>query len=303
MFLEHPLPERLAENRPVVLDPEAIGENRALSIGRRRGDAVDHAVGKRHGFANERSEAGIDEVGEPRDRVARYMTVPRNVVARHDREGHLPPVATTLQGRENDAEYAPRRLHVRSVVNNLRMIGIERACGRIDAVPALRDSQRHDPQVRVVEQIDDRAAIFTDRHKVHHGAADPGGIRFRFEFHDGCQPVLRSESVANSLVVGSHAGADQRPLVVFAGIEEIVEVNRLMRAVKISDADVENTGTKHPPVVGRAANGRVEGGQRSQAERLGHGCTDLARDRLRHRKAGCDCRQGDFSSSSFRHRR
>ena len=45
-IFQHPLAEGFAEDGPAVLDTEIIGEDRALAIGRGRGDAVNHAIRK-----------------------------------------------------------------------------------------------------------------------------------------------------------------------------------------------------------------------------------------------------------------
>ena len=56
-----------------------------------------------------------------------------------------------------------------------------------------------------------------------------------------------SQSCSSSLsrptcVAVEHAGADERPVVVAPGIEQVVEIDRLMGAVEIADAEMHDAG-------------------------------------------------------------
>ena len=62
-----------------------------------------------------------------------------------------------------------------------------------------------------------------------------------------CSTTVVSQSCAFSFsrawLLGSrHPGADQRPVVVAAGVEQVVEIDRLMRAMKIADAEMHDAG-------------------------------------------------------------
>ena len=62
-----------------------------------------------------------------------------------------------------------------------------------------------------------------------------------------CSTTVVSQSCACELLahvdVGvAHARADERPVVVVAGVEQVVEIDRLMGAVEVADADVEDAG-------------------------------------------------------------
>ncbi len=54
--------------------------------------------------------------------------------------------------------------------------------------------------------------------------------------------ILRGELGAHVDVVFAHAGADDRPVVIASRSEQIVEIDRLMGAVEIADADVNDSG-------------------------------------------------------------
>jgi len=66
---------------------------------------------------------------------------------------------------------------------------------------------------------------------------EPG--RARFLLDDGRQPILLAELFPHEDVGCADARADQRPIVLAAIIEEIIEVDRLMRAMKVAYAEMK----------------------------------------------------------------
>ena len=189
---------------PVVLDAETLLQHRALAVGRRRGDAVDHAVRERDLVANIGAEVPVDEIGKAGHRILRHVPVAGNVVAGHDGEGQRAARPAALERRDEDAEDAFRRVEMRRVVADLRMLGIEGAGRRIDAVAALGNRQRDDPEGRIVESRDDRARVLADRQETRHGSADARGVGAGLKLDDGGQPILRLEGAAHGRVAGPH---------------------------------------------------------------------------------------------------
>ena len=62
-----------------------------------------------------------------------------------------------------------------------------------------------------------------------------------------CSTTVVSQSCSSSfcaadLLAVEHAGADDRPVVVAAGIEQLVEIDGLMGAVEIADAEMQDAG-------------------------------------------------------------
>ena len=158
-ILQNPLPERLAEHRPLSGNAEALGQDRTLPVRGRRGDAVDHAAREGHALAHISRERGIDQIGKARNRVHRDMPVAWDVVAGHHRERGLAPVPPPAERRQEHAEHALRGVEVLGIVTDLGMVRVERAGRGVDAVAALRHRQRHDPQRGIVEGIDDAASV------------------------------------------------------------------------------------------------------------------------------------------------
>ena len=78
-----------------------------------------------------------------------------------------------------------------------------------------------------------------------------------FLLDHGGQPVLRHQLLAHGLVGLADAGADQGPVMIGAGGEEVVEIDGLMGAVEVADAEMDDAGGEGAPVIG--GDGRRSG--------------------------------------------
>ncbi len=58
----------------------------------------------------------------------------------------------------------------------------------------------------------------------------------------GGQPILRLQLLAHGFVGLAHAGADERPVVVEADVEQVVEIDGLVGAMEIADAEMHDAG-------------------------------------------------------------
>ena len=87
--------------------------------------------------------------------------------------------------------------------------------------------------------------------EVDHRPGHPDRRRLRLLLDDRRQVILSGELGAHVDVVFAHAGADDRPVVIAPGGEQIVEINRLMRAMEIADADVNDAGAEIGAVIAR----------------------------------------------------
>ena len=76
------------------------------------------------------------------------------------------------------------------------------------------------------------------------------------------QPVLFGQLLAAGLFALEDAGADQRPVMIVSRIEQFVEIDRLMRAMEIADAEMQEAGLQLGAVVIWA---RDLGGERFQS--------------------------------------
>ena len=142
------------------------------------------------------------------------------------------------------------------VGDDVGMRRIEHARCRIDEIAALGDGQRDDADRRIGKLRDDGAGIARHQEVDH----DAGHARLHVAavlLDHGGQPVLLLELLAADLLAVEHAGADQRPVMVAAGVEEVVEIDRLMRAMEIADAEMQDAGAQGAALVG--GRGHVAG--------------------------------------------
>ena len=82
--------------------------------------------------------------------------------------------------------------------------------------------------------------------------------------------------MAASPAAGRRRGAQSRDL---AGVEEVVEIDRLMRAMKIADADMQDSGAQRVTAVARLGDGGRQGAEARKIQGLAHVGTRLRRGR------------------------
>jgi len=69
-----------------------------------------------------------------------------------------------------------------------------------------------------------------------------GAQAVRVEFHDRGKPVLPLQALPHGPVIGHEASSDDRPIMTLALLEQFVQIDRLVRPMKITDADVKDPG-------------------------------------------------------------
>ena len=122
-------------------------------------------------------------------------------------------------------------------------VGLNTPRGRVDEVAALGDGQRDDADRRIGQPFDDGSGI-AGHQEVDHDAGDARAHVAAVLLDHGGQPVLLLELVAADLLAVEHAGPDDRPVMVVAGVEQIVEIDRLMRAMEIADAEMHDAAVQ-----------------------------------------------------------
>ena len=217
VVLQHPLPERFADNRRGILDAEFLAHQADLARARRRRDAIDHAAWECNILRDPVMRVVRPALGEAEHRVAGDMAVFRQVVARHHRERRDPRVAPFHQRRDDDAEDGLWMIRTVPVGDDFGMRRVEAAGLGVDIVAAFGDRQRNDADFGLRHRVDQADGI--DPGEIDHRSADgcreAGGI----QFDDRGQPVLRLQLAAHRIVIGFHARADDGPVVVAAGFE------------------------------------------------------------------------------------
>ena len=129
--LDHPLHEVLAEHRPGVLDAELVAGDRALAVGGRRRDAVDHAV--REGDVSRTQPASSGSCAAARPTTAFAATSPLWGMLSQDMHGE------GRDARRRGGRFRPARIRPNTVFGAsgfaasatiAGMLGIELAGGR-----------------------------------------------------------------------------------------------------------------------------------------------------------------------------
>ena len=248
VIFQHPLLELFAEHRPGIDDAEIGLERSALARPGRRSDAIDHAVGEGHRLAHPLRQLRIDQLGQPRHGVLRHVAVAGDVVAAHHRERLQAALPPQLQAEQDQPEHRLRSLGVGAVGDDVRVPGIEALRGRVDIVAAFGDGQRDDANARVGQRFADRGEV-SHRQEVDHRAGDAGARFVCLLLHHRGQVVLPQELFSHVGIVGAHAGADQRPVMVEPQVEQAVEIDRLVGAMKIADAEMHDTWRQRAALV------------------------------------------------------
>ena len=83
---DHPLPERLRDHRPPVVEPDLLAQPGAIGVGRLRRDAIDHRVGEGARRLDEADELLAPSLADTRDGLPRDVAVARQVVAAENRQ-------------------------------------------------------------------------------------------------------------------------------------------------------------------------------------------------------------------------
>src|SRR5699024_4218017 len=144
VVLQYPLHERFGDHRPPILEPEPVGDERAVCIGGDGGDAVDHAVRKRHLRLDPCGQLRILCVGEGAEHAAGVVAVALDVVATHHGERGKATCTTAPECLDHVAEVGARGCAGFEVGAHGGIVEVELAGDLVDVVAALGDGQGDD---------------------------------------------------------------------------------------------------------------------------------------------------------------
>lgn len=262
LVLQHPLLEFFAIDGPVVFDTEFALEKIDLPLSCRRRDPVDHGVRKSNVRLDPFRQGRVGQGGRADDGIGGDNPVMRDVVARHHRERHDALIFTRLQAGNDQAEDSLRLIRILSICRNCRMSRVELA-GSVDEISTFRNRQRYDPGGRIRKLGRDHLRI-TDRQDVDHRPGHPCRRLVVVLFDDGRQEVLRGKLFAHDRIGRQDAGPDDRPIMILALVEQVVEIYGLMRPVEVADAEVDDTRCERRSLIGRDGSRLCDLGKRCQ---------------------------------------
>lgn len=191
------------------------------------------------------------------------LPVSRNIVAGHDRERRNTLGAAFGEPCQDEAEDGFWSRRIARILDDRRMRRVEDAGCRIDEIAAFGDRQGDDADERARELRHDRGRV-AGLEVGDHGAGDMRARAVVVLLDHRRQEILRFELVAHDLVRWQDTRADDRPIAIASQVEKVIEIDRLMRAVEIADAEVHDAGPKVMPAVVRDAGrgfDRVERGK------------------------------------------
>jgi hypothetical protein len=259
------LGERLADDRPGVLDAEARPDLLAVGVGGLGGDAVHHRVGEPHLALDPVAQLGVAQPREGAEHLPAQVPVALQVVARHHRERRQPALPPPPQRLHDQAEGGPRH-RIGPEVGDHAWVGlVELRGGGVEVVAALRDGERDDPRRLVRHLLDHRLGV-VGREQVLGDRADHPRLVGPVAAldHQRVEAVLRVERLLHAPVGRHHPDPADAPVQRLALVHEAIEVHRLVRAVEAAHAEVHDAGADAAAVVGR--RGDVELGQRLAGE-------------------------------------
>jgi hypothetical protein len=129
---------------------------------------------------------------------------------------------------------------VPEVVRDWSRAGVELARGGVDVIAAAGYGHRHQPRVRPRQDPQHRLGILRGHQAAAHGADDAGALTAWSALEHGVQAVLRRQRRPHAAAAQPHP--DDAPVDGRAPLGEVVEVDRLVRAVEAADADVHDGG-------------------------------------------------------------
>ena len=260
--LDNPLDEVLAEKRPGIVDARRAVQAVRVVRRDRGGDAVDHAARKIDLVLDPVRQARVEAAREVGEGIPGDGAVVLEVVAREDGERRHAVSPALGERRGDEAEHARGCPRVGKVVRDRR---------RVEAVAALGDGHRHDPDARIGEAADGglpivrRVAVIDDR------AHDkPVGFAFGRALRQRVESVLAREQggLGPLARVVDDPDAEDAPIGL-AAMQAAIEVERHVGAVEIADTEMGDARCDAAPIVGRHGDASWQTGQGGVGQR-GH---------------------------------
>ncbi len=273
-ILQRPLGERFRGDGPGVLEVVPCGElvdDVGCGDG---GDAIHHRVGELRVVRDPLRQCGILQSRERGEGRPSDVSVPFDVVARHDRERREPAVLATGQGLADESEGGARHGARRQIGPYGGVLGVELAGGGREVVAALGHGERDDAGVGVRELLDHRLGIVRREEVLGDGSDDRGVPRaVGVPERQGVEAVLSVHDVLHATITRQHAHAADSPARrgVDVAAQQPIHVHRLVGAVEPADTEVHDAGGDRGPVVSRhvdVVGKSVEGGGGQLHERV-----------------------------------
>ena len=233
-ILDHPLAEGFGDDGGGVLHADGVGDLLAVGIGDGGHDAIDHGGGARAFAAEPGGEAGIDAIEIGVEQARQDRAIFREIIAADQRQARDAGRASTRQPGGEEAVDAAGGCALDQFRFELGQIKLASRCA---AIALFRHGEADDVRAAAGQRRDDGGGIARrDDHALH--CADQAGMRAAAAaFRHSEQAVLRFHLIRD--IARSQRYAGDAPIAV-ARRHGIVGIDRLMRAVKSADAEMDD---------------------------------------------------------------
>ncbi len=249
VIFDDPLTEAFMRHGYSVLDAKLSHKGMFVRTSGRH-DAIDHGIGEAAGCIDPICQLRIREPREGDNRLPQDCTIALKIVTAHSGERASTVIAADAEGGHDGAECSYRFLRVGGVMDDIGMGRIEGFGDRIDIVAAFGHGEGHDADIGLRHARDERGVTCDDRDVVDHRACDFGTAARGRQFDQGRHVVLRGQFLALRFVIGADARADNGPVLRQPILHKAVEVPRLVGAVEIAKADMDDAGCQGAAVIG-----------------------------------------------------
>ncbi len=270
--LDHPLAERLGDDRPAVLEAEPARDLLAVA-GRGGGhDAVDHRAREARVALEplQRAGAAVHARAEVVHEPAQHDAVARQVVAGDERQRAR---LLALRAQRDAAGELPdrgARRPAREVGRDLEVVEPQPAGGAVARVGLLGHGQRDHVDARVGDRLAQAVGLARGEQHVADRRDDRDRVLLRPALEDAEQPVLRAERVDRRRP--PLRDAEDAPVAARA-LDRLGGVDGLVGAVERADAEVDDADGGPLGKPGRAL---PPSRRRADGSSLGSPCTPQA---------------------------
>jgi hypothetical protein len=171
-----------------------------------------------------------------------------NVVAAEHRKRRNTGAATLVKCLGQECPRGGKAIRRDKVGTYVGVGSVELARDRIQDVPVAGNGQADEASLRISQRGTDRSAVVRCVVVVADRADHTGRLAVMAALHHGVKPILSRQQILH--IAGAKTDAGDTPLVGNARAGKVVEVNGLMRAVKVACADMNDTPLKGRPVIG-----------------------------------------------------
>ncbi len=236
---DDPLPERLSYHGPGIHDAECLGHHGPVGIGGLGRDAINHRIRETNVRIDPRGERLVAQASERDEGGAGHRSVALQVVARQHRKWRNARFASSFETGDDIPEHRSGRVAV-DVLLDGRIGSVENACLVVDEIATFGDGQADNARYGVGQHLEHAPRIVRSERVPAERADHPRAIPFGAALDDGVQAILWNQRLGHTPVARQETDAVLSPVRGDATLGNVVEIHRLVGAVKPTDPEVND---------------------------------------------------------------